>query len=146
MLDPGKLARCIEGGHCTDGRAALDELARIAAAIDALTEKRGRIFRSRQDRHSRIAPASGSGAGQFTVSDRGRGRKRIAAAVATRRATWLMDANRLRRGRFARQFDMRHAVAYCRSACEEPGTPSSAYDQARMIQRYANLDGDIALT
>jgi site-specific DNA recombinase len=44
MLDPGKLARCIEGGHCTDGRAAIDELARIAEAIDELTEKRGRIF------------------------------------------------------------------------------------------------------
>jgi hypothetical protein len=44
MLDPGKLARCIEGGHCADERTALDELARIAEEIDTLTAKRGRIF------------------------------------------------------------------------------------------------------
>ena len=44
MLDPGKLARCIEGGYCADERTALDELARIAEEIDALTAKRGRIF------------------------------------------------------------------------------------------------------
>src|SRR5216683_801921 len=42
MLDPEKLAHCIEGGG-TDGIAAL-ELCRIAEAIDALTEKRRLIF------------------------------------------------------------------------------------------------------
>ncbi len=44
MLEPDKLFRCIEGGQGTEGRAALKELGRIAEAIDALTEKRGRIF------------------------------------------------------------------------------------------------------
>jgi hypothetical protein len=42
MLDPGKLARCIEGGNRNDGRAAL-ELARIAEEIDTFNEKRRRI-------------------------------------------------------------------------------------------------------
>jgi site-specific DNA recombinase len=36
---------------------------------------------------------------------------------------------------------MRSVVAYCRSACEEPGTPSSAYSQAEAIQRYAEQRG-----
>jgi hypothetical protein len=44
MLEPDKLFRCIKGGQGTEGRAALKELGRIAEAIDALTEKRGRIF------------------------------------------------------------------------------------------------------
>jgi len=44
MLEPDKLFRCIEGGQGTEGRAALKEFGRIAEAIDALTEKRGRIF------------------------------------------------------------------------------------------------------
>ena len=35
---------CIEGGQGTDGRSTIDEFARIAEAIDALTEKLGRIF------------------------------------------------------------------------------------------------------
>jgi DNA invertase Pin-like site-specific DNA recombinase len=36
---------------------------------------------------------------------------------------------------------MKRVVAYCRSACEEPGTPSSAYEQARAIGRYAKRHG-----
>jgi site-specific DNA recombinase len=36
---------------------------------------------------------------------------------------------------------MKSVVAYCRSACEEPGTPSSAYSQADAIQRYAKQHG-----
>jgi DNA invertase Pin-like site-specific DNA recombinase len=36
---------------------------------------------------------------------------------------------------------MKTVVAYCRSACEEPGTPSSAYSQADAIQRYAEQRG-----
>ena len=36
---------------------------------------------------------------------------------------------------------MKSVVAYCRSACEEPGTPSSAYSQADAIRRYAEQRG-----
>ena len=36
---------------------------------------------------------------------------------------------------------MKTVVAYCRSACEERGTPSSAYSQARAIRRYAKRQG-----
>jgi Resolvase, N terminal domain len=36
---------------------------------------------------------------------------------------------------------MKSVVAYCRSAREEPGTPSSAYSQARAIRRYAKRRG-----
>jgi hypothetical protein len=36
---------------------------------------------------------------------------------------------------------MKCTVAYCRSAREEAGTPSSAYSQARAIQRYAKQHG-----
>jgi site-specific DNA recombinase len=36
---------------------------------------------------------------------------------------------------------MKRTVAYCRSAREEAGTPSSAYSQARAIQRYAKQHG-----
>ena len=36
---------------------------------------------------------------------------------------------------------MKTVVAYCRSACEEPGTPSSAYSQADAVQRYAEQRG-----
>jgi site-specific DNA recombinase len=35
----------------------------------------------------------------------------------------------------------KNVVAYCRSACEEPGTPSSAYSQALTIRRYAKRRG-----
>jgi site-specific DNA recombinase len=35
----------------------------------------------------------------------------------------------------------KNVVAYCRSACEEPGTPSSAYSQARTIRQYAKRHG-----
>jgi site-specific DNA recombinase len=37
--------------------------------------------------------------------------------------------------------DMGKVVAYCRSACEVPGTPSSAFSQARAIRRYAKRHG-----
>jgi site-specific DNA recombinase len=36
---------------------------------------------------------------------------------------------------------MKTVVAYCRSACEEQGTSSSAYSQARAIRRYAKRLG-----
>jgi site-specific DNA recombinase len=36
---------------------------------------------------------------------------------------------------------MKSVVAYCRPACEEAGTPSSAYSQADAIQRYAEQRG-----
>jgi site-specific DNA recombinase len=36
---------------------------------------------------------------------------------------------------------MKNVVAYCRSACEEPGAPSSAYSQAREIRHYAKRHG-----
>jgi site-specific DNA recombinase len=36
---------------------------------------------------------------------------------------------------------MKNVVAYCRSACEEPGTPSSAYGQAQPIRDYAERGG-----
>jgi DNA invertase Pin-like site-specific DNA recombinase len=36
---------------------------------------------------------------------------------------------------------MKYVVAYCRSAYEEPGTPSSAYSQARAMRRYAEGRG-----
>jgi site-specific DNA recombinase len=36
---------------------------------------------------------------------------------------------------------MKSTVAYCRSAREEAGAPSSAYSQARAIQRYAKQHG-----
>lgn len=36
---------------------------------------------------------------------------------------------------------MKSVVAYCRSACKEPGTPSSAYNQADAVQRYAEKRG-----
>jgi site-specific DNA recombinase len=36
---------------------------------------------------------------------------------------------------------MKPIVAYCRSACEEPGTPSSVHSQADAIKRYAEQRG-----
>jgi site-specific DNA recombinase len=36
---------------------------------------------------------------------------------------------------------MKRVVAYCRSACEVPGTPSSAFSQAHVIRRYAKRHG-----
>jgi site-specific DNA recombinase len=36
---------------------------------------------------------------------------------------------------------MKNVVAYCRSACEEPGTPSSAYSQAQAMRSYAERHG-----
>jgi site-specific DNA recombinase len=36
---------------------------------------------------------------------------------------------------------MKYNAAYCRSACEEPGSPSSAYGQAKAIREYAERRG-----
>jgi site-specific DNA recombinase len=39
------------------------------------------------------------------------------------------------------KMNMKLVVAYCRSACEEPGTPSSAYSQAEAIRHYTDQRG-----
>lgn len=42
---------------------------------------------------------------------------------------------------FCKPLDMKHIAAYCRSAREEPGSPSSAYSQAKAIRQHAERRG-----